>query len=231
MFGDGSSPELRQARRERQASILDSVTASLKDLHASGVPHGPRAPRAVYGRRSRDRASARHRGARRPPRVPSDVKVPYGVPESFHEHIQIQLDLLALAFQADITRVGTVLYARDLSRGACIHESGTDISFHGGSHHAEDPGRASRSSRRSTSITCRCSRVPGEKALRHQGRRRYPARSLADPVRVEHGQLEPAPALRRAVMCWSVECPGRLKGDQAISRCHEHAPCRPATCC
>src|SRR5262245_25236845 len=32
MFGDGSSPELRQARRERQASVLDSVTESLNDL-------------------------------------------------------------------------------------------------------------------------------------------------------------------------------------------------------
>ncbi|MEP7246363.1 MAG: DUF1552 domain-containing protein, partial [Gammaproteobacteria bacterium] len=57
-----------------------------------------------------------------------------------HEHIQIQYDLLALALQADITRVATVLYARDLT-GRTYPESGTDISFHGGSHHAEDPGR------------------------------------------------------------------------------------------
>src|SRR6185437_6911910 len=32
MFGDGSSPELRKARREREASILDSVSESLNDL-------------------------------------------------------------------------------------------------------------------------------------------------------------------------------------------------------
>src|SRR6185503_5200919 len=32
MFGDGSSPELRRERREREASILDSVTNSLNDL-------------------------------------------------------------------------------------------------------------------------------------------------------------------------------------------------------
>ena len=70
--------------------------------------------------------------------VPS-VAVPYGVPESFHEHIQIQFDLLALAFQADITRVATLLYARDLT-GRVYPESGTDISFHGGSHHARGPG-------------------------------------------------------------------------------------------
>ena len=72
-----------------------------------------------------------------------NVAVPYGVPESFHEHIQIQFDLLALAFQADITRVATVLYARDLT-GRVYPESGTNISFHGGSHHAEDPGQIKR---------------------------------------------------------------------------------------
>jgi hypothetical protein len=75
-----------------------------------------------------------------------NVAVPYGVPESFHEHIQIQFDLLTLAFQADITRVASVLYARDLT-GRVYPESGTDISFHGGSHHAEDPGRVAQYAR------------------------------------------------------------------------------------
>jgi hypothetical protein len=74
------------------------------------------------------------------------MTVPYGVPESFHEHIQIQFDLLTLALQADITRVATVLYARDLT-GRVYPESGTDISFHGGSHHAEDPGRVAQYAR------------------------------------------------------------------------------------
>ena len=84
-----------------------------------------------------------------------NVAVPYGVPESFHEHIQIQFDLLALAFQADITRVATMLFARDLT-GRVYPESGTNISFHGGSHHAEDPGQIKRFAS-STAITCRCS--------------------------------------------------------------------------
>jgi hypothetical protein len=66
--------------------------------------------------------------------------MPFGVPESFDEHIKLQFDLLTLAFQADITRVSTLLYARDLT-GRSYPESGTTISFHGGSHHAEDPKR------------------------------------------------------------------------------------------
>lgn len=138
MFGDGSSPELRKARRERQASILDSVTGSLRELMPQ-VSHVDRIRLEQYLEDVREIERRLEIAARASTEVPN-VAVPYGVPESFHEHIQIQFDLLALAFQADITRVGTVLYARDLT-GRVYPESGTDISFHGGSHHAEDPGR------------------------------------------------------------------------------------------
>ncbi len=138
MFGDGSSPELRLARRERQASILDSVTGSLKELMPQ-VSHADRVRIEQYMEDVREIERRLAIAAKASTEVPS-VAMPYGVPESFHEHIQIQFDLLALAFQADITRVATVLYARDLT-GRVYPESGTDISFHGGSHHAEDPGR------------------------------------------------------------------------------------------
>src|SRR6185312_4578511 len=99
-------------------------------------------------RRCARRAGSERRlqiAAKKSTEVPN-VAVPYGVPESFHEHIQIQFDLLALAFQAVITRVAAVLYARDLT-GRVYPESGTNISFHGGSHHAEDPGRIAQYAR------------------------------------------------------------------------------------
>jgi uncharacterized protein DUF1552 len=138
MFGDGSSPELRKARREREASILDSVTASLNELMPE-VSHVDRVRLEQYVEDVREIERRLAIAAKVSTETPQ-VAVPYGVPESFHEHIQIQFDLLALALQADITRVATVLYARDLT-GRVYPESGTDISFHGGSHHAEDPGR------------------------------------------------------------------------------------------
>jgi Protein of unknown function (DUF1552) len=144
MFGDGSSPELRKARRERQASILDSVTGSLKDLMPE-VSHSDRVRLEQYAEDVREIERRLDIAAKASADVPN-VAVPYGVPESFHEHIQIQFDLLALALQADITRVATVLYARDLT-GRVYPESGTDISFHGGSHHAEDPGRVAQYAR------------------------------------------------------------------------------------
>jgi hypothetical protein len=144
MFGDGSSPELRRARRERQSSILDSVTDSLSDLMPQ-VSHVDRVRLEQYTEDVREIERRMTIAAKASTEVPN-FAAPYGVPESFHEHIQIQFDLLALAFQADITRVATVLYARDLT-GRVYPESGTDISFHGGSHHAEDPGRIAQFAR------------------------------------------------------------------------------------
>ena len=138
MFGDGSSPQLRVARRERQASILDSVTGSLRELMPQ-VSHVDRVRIEQYMEDVREIERRLAIAARASSEVP-DVPVPYGVPESFHEHIQIQFDLLSLAFQADITRVATVLYARDLTNRV-YPESGAAVSFHGASHHAEDPGR------------------------------------------------------------------------------------------
>ena len=68
------------------------------------------------------------------------IVVPTGVPESFDEHIKLQFDLQVLAYRADITRVASMLYARDLT-GRSFPSSGTNTSFHGGSHHAENPDR------------------------------------------------------------------------------------------
>ena len=113
MFGDGSSPELRKARREREASILDSVNGSLNELMPE-VSHADRVRLEQYSDDVREIERRLQIAAKASTEVPN-VAVPYGVPESFHEHIQIQFDLLTLAFQADITRVATVLYARDLT--------------------------------------------------------------------------------------------------------------------
>jgi len=65
--------------------------------------------------------------------------VPVGVPQTFDEHIKLQFDLLALAFQADITRVGTLLFARDLTGRTYPESEAPTQGFHGVSHHGEDP--------------------------------------------------------------------------------------------
>jgi len=50
-------------------------------------------------------------------------------------HIKLMYDLLALAYKSDVTRVATLMYAKDLSP-ATYPESGNRSGFHGASHHA-----------------------------------------------------------------------------------------------
>lgn len=144
MFGNGGSAEERAMRREQERSILDSVTGSLARLEHK-VGHSDRVRLEQYFEDVREIERRLEIAAKASTEMP-DVPVPYGVPESFDEHIKLQSDLLALAFQGDITRSSTILYARDLT-GRVYPESGTDISFHGGSHHAEDPGRIAQYAR------------------------------------------------------------------------------------
>jgi Protein of unknown function (DUF1552). len=138
MFGSGGSAEERALRRMQQRSILDSITDELGKLRRE-VAAPDRVRLEQYFEDVREIERRLEIAMNKSSAVPS-MDVPFGVPESFDEHVKLQLDLLALAFQADITRVGTLLMARDLT-GRVYPNSGTDISFHGGSHHAEDPGR------------------------------------------------------------------------------------------
>ena len=73
--------------------------------------------------------------------APENIEVPVGVPQTFDEHIKLQFDLLALAFEADITRVGTLLFARDLTGRTYPASEAPTSGFHGVSHHGEDPRR------------------------------------------------------------------------------------------
>jgi hypothetical protein len=144
LFGEGGTAAERQQRRAQQRSILDSVTGSLAGLEAQVSPADRvRVDQYLEDVREIERRLeiATQASNETPP-----IAMPYGVPESFDEHIKLQFDLLALAFQADITRVASLLYARDLT-GRVYPEAGTNISFHGGSHHAEDPGRVAQYAR------------------------------------------------------------------------------------
>ena len=141
MFGDGASPEERKMRREQDRSILDSITQSLnrfkKDLGASD-----RAKLDEYTEDIRELERRLEIAKKATGTVTSEgVVVPTGIPESFDEHVKLQFDLQVLAYKADITRVSTLLYARDLTGRAYPASDVPSLSFHGGSHHAENPDR------------------------------------------------------------------------------------------
>src|SRR5204863_9067763 len=70
--------------------------------------------------------------------VTPNAEVPFGIPESFTEHINLLWDLQVLAFRADITRVSTLMYAHDVSMRV-YPESGVLSGNHPTSHHGGRP--------------------------------------------------------------------------------------------
>jgi hypothetical protein len=140
MFGDGSTPEERTERRLRDRSILDSLRGSLQRLRRDTSP-ADRARLDQFATDIREIERRLHIAMQASTVAPEDLEVPVGVPQSFDEHIKLQFDLLALAFEADITRVGTLLFARDLTGRTYPASEAPGLGFHGGSHHGEDPRR------------------------------------------------------------------------------------------
>jgi hypothetical protein len=139
MFGNGSTAEERILRRSRNRSILDSLTANLTRFRGRLGP-ADRSRLDEYADDVREIERRLQIAMQASTVAPASSTVPVGVPESFDEHVKLQSDLLALAFRADITRVSTMLYARDLTTRS-YPESGTTVAFHAGSHHGEDPKR------------------------------------------------------------------------------------------
>ena len=138
MFGDGSTVEQRATRRQRDRSILDSISESLQRVRGD-VSMADRTRLDDYAEHVREIERRLQIAMKASTVAPENMAVPAGVPQSFDEHIKLQFDLLALAFQADITRVGTLLFARDLTGRTYPECEAPTAGFHGVSHHGEDP--------------------------------------------------------------------------------------------
>jgi hypothetical protein len=138
LFGSGSTPEQRVARRERNQSILDSINGKIASLRGEiSVPDRSRLDSFTENVREIERRL--QIAAQATTAAPEDFAVPPGIPQSFDEHVKLMFDLLALAFQADLTRVGTLLFARDLTGRRYPESEAPNAGFHGVSHHGEDP--------------------------------------------------------------------------------------------
>ena len=140
MFGDGSTPELRAMRRARDRSILDSLMGSLSRMKAD-LSVADRHRLDEYAEDVREIERRLQIAMQASTVAPNEMAVPVGVPPTFDEHIKLQFDLLALAFRSDMTRVATMLFARDLTGRTYPASEAPTVGFHGASHHGEDPRR------------------------------------------------------------------------------------------
>ena len=137
LFGDGTSAEER--RRDRQAERQHPRRRG-RPARSFKTRSGRRrqgARRHLRGQHPRARAAHPDRDGATRSRSPT-ADVPFGLPESKHVHFRLMYDLMALAFEGDITRSITFMLGRDLS-GASFPESGFNGGWHGTSHHGDKP--------------------------------------------------------------------------------------------
>ncbi len=138
LFGDGSNPEERLMRKKANVSVLDAVTGRISDFKKD-LPASDRTRLSDYLENVREVERRMKLSAQSTGSAPG-MEMPFGPPPSIDEHIKLMWDLQLIAFQADITRVSALLFARDES-ATSYPESGVQTANHGSSHHGEDPKR------------------------------------------------------------------------------------------
>ena len=144
LFGTSGStdPKARLARMQRDRTILDIVNEELGDLEQKIGP-ADRVKLDEYLSSVRDIERRIDMAERQNSRELPVGDQPVGVPSDYGEHAKIMMDLLALAYQTDLTRISTFMLAREVS-GRAYPEIGVPDSHHPVSHHQDEAAKLER---------------------------------------------------------------------------------------
>ena len=142
----GSNQDAGRAQRDaRRKSVLDFVREDSGDL-ARRLGSSDQRKLDEYFSAIRDIEQRIERAAHLPEIQKPDFPQPAGVPGDFGEHLRLMCDLLALAFQADVTRVGTFVLANEGSNKS-YPTIGVSEGHHELSHHGNDQKKKEKNPR------------------------------------------------------------------------------------
>jgi hypothetical protein len=133
LFGDGSTDAERAGRRAQSRSLLDSAMAEIKSMQGD-LPSPDRVRLDEYLTDVREIERRIQLASQTPAGLVLPDK-PVGIPTDFEAHIKLMFDLQVLAWQAEITRVSTLMLAHEVSN-AVYPNSGVRDPFHNLSHHS-----------------------------------------------------------------------------------------------
>jgi hypothetical protein len=139
LFGGGGTRDERMARMRTDRSLLDFVSGDLRQLE-KGLGPRDRARLGEYLDHVREIERRIQLAERRAETLVDVPDAPVGVPESFEEHAALMFDLLAVAFESDLTRVFTFMLARELSQRT-YPNIGVTEPHHAISHHGNKPAQ------------------------------------------------------------------------------------------
>lgn len=136
LFGNGNPGEENEARvkRDRQRkSVLDFALDDARRLKGS-LGYTDRRKLDEYLTAVRELEQRIERANNFAATLP-DYDRPTGIPKSYEEHLRLQFDLLALAFQTDTTRISSFIMAHDGSNRQYpfigVRDGHHDLSHHG----------------------------------------------------------------------------------------------------
>ncbi|HEY2980397.1 MAG TPA: DUF1552 domain-containing protein, partial [Anaerolineales bacterium] len=144
LFGDSSStnPADRLARIQEDRSILDSLIEDAARL-LKGLGPVDRTKVNQYLDAIRDVERRIQRAEEQSFRELPKLERPLGVPESFEQYAKLMFDMQVLAYQSDLTRVVTLMVAREQSARA-YPELGVGDPHHPLTHHNGDPEKIAK---------------------------------------------------------------------------------------
>jgi Protein of unknown function (DUF1552) len=144
LFGTSGSTDrgARTARMRRDKSILDFVGLEVGSLEKLIGPQD-KIKLTEYFDSVRDLERRIQMAEEQNTRELPVVDQPVGVPSDYAEHAKLMMDLLALAYQTDLTRISTFMLAREVS-GRAYPEIGVSDSHHPLSHHQDEAAKLER---------------------------------------------------------------------------------------
>ena len=144
LFGASGStdPTARLARMQRDRSVLDFVTDEVARFNLRLGPRD-RAKFTEYLDSVRDIERRIQKAEEQNSQELPVVDQPMGIPSDYAEHAKLMMDLLAMAYQTDLTRISTFMLAREVSSRA-YPEIGVSDSHHPLSHHQDESAKLER---------------------------------------------------------------------------------------
>jgi hypothetical protein len=142
LFGQGDNEAERAAIVAETGSILDRVVAQATSLQ-NKLGGQDRAAVGVYLDSVREIERRVQMASEQDTSNLEIPDAPIGVPNDIDAHFALMFDLMALAFQADLTRVITFSMDREASMRTYNNLSISEA-FHPLSHHANDPAKQDR---------------------------------------------------------------------------------------
>jgi hypothetical protein len=142
LFGQGDTPEERAFLARQTSSILDMIAGEAQALNRT---LGAQDRRTVNDYLESIREIERRiQNVQQGDVAKLDLpEVPGATSENFDEHLNLMFDLIALAYQGNLTRIQSFMLAPEVSEQTYNH-IGVPDAFHALSHHANDPAKKDR---------------------------------------------------------------------------------------